>query len=85
MITKQEAVKLLIDRNPLVPLERIFAYADNWMNYREAVDNIEEQGAIVANPRNGSPMKNPYLDIRDKAQANMLEAKLLDTSFLWEL
>ena len=33
--------------------------------------NVEVNGAIVADPRTGSPIQNPYLVVRDKAFARL--------------
>jgi len=42
-------------------------YADAWVEWREAVDNIAANGSIVAHPRSGAPIENPYLKVRDRA------------------
>lgn len=39
--------------------------------YTAAQANIEANGAIVADPRTGSPIQNPYLVVRDKAFARL--------------
>jgi hypothetical protein len=36
-----------------------------------AQKNIDDNGAIVADPRTGSPIPNPYLQVRDKAFARL--------------
>ena len=81
---KQEIIKILRTENDDVSLEILSAYADNFIDYQEAVSNISEQGAIVAHPKNGAPIDNPYLKIRDSAQNNMRKCRL-NTDSLWEL
>lgn len=79
---KQEIIETLKKENEVASLESLSAYADNFIDYQEAVANIAEQGAIVAHPKNGSPIDNPYLKIRDSAQANMRKCRL-KTDLLW--
>lgn len=47
-------------------------YAHAWAEYREAQASISTNGAIVANPRTGAPIPNPYLKVRDAAEAKLL-------------
>jgi phage terminase small subunit len=51
--------------------QRAVLYADAFLEYREAQQNIEKNGSIVADPRTGAPVSNPYLTIRDKAFARL--------------
>lgn len=81
---KQEIIEALKAENKDVALEVLSAYADNFIDYQEAVANIAEQGAIVAHPKNGAPIDNPYLKIRDSAQNNMRKCRL-KTNKLWEM
>jgi len=39
-------------------------FADALTIYREASRNVCENGAIVAHPRTGAPIENPYLKIQ---------------------
>lgn len=49
-------------------------YNDAKATYDEAQANIEKNGAVVAHPRTGAPIENPYIKIRDKAVATMAKA-----------
>lgn len=47
--------------------QRARLYADAFLEYTAAQAKIESDGTIVADPRTGSPIQNPYLAVRDKA------------------
>ena len=51
--------------------QRASLYAHAYAEYIAAQENIETNGAIVADPRTGSPIQNPYLVVRDKAFARL--------------
>ncbi|WP_302118075.1 P27 family phage terminase small subunit [Allorhodopirellula heiligendammensis] len=57
--------------NEDAPRERLIFYADCFCEYAEATENIERNGVIVANPRTGAPMQNPYLTVRERAMAKL--------------
>lgn len=38
-----------------------------YLEYQAASENIAKNGAIVAHPRTGAPLVNPYVAIRDGA------------------
>ena len=44
-------------------------YANAYCEYREAQENIAKNGTICSNPRTGAPIENPYLKVRDRAEA----------------
>jgi hypothetical protein len=58
-------------------------YADAFVQYREAIDHIARFGAIVNHPRTGNPIVNPYLEIRDKATAQLKSLHRIKADFLW--
>lgn len=58
-------------------------YADAFLEYQEASANIDKNGAIVLHPRNGSPMKNPYLEIRAAAFARLQKMQNVEAGWLW--
>lgn len=58
-------------------------YADSFLEYREASRNIQKNGAIVAHPRTGNPIENPYLKIRDKARDALQKMRVTKAEFLW--
>lgn len=67
-----EKVKVLaILAKSNVPAQRAALYADAFLEYRQAQENIESNGSIVADPRTGAPVPNPYLAVRDKAFARL--------------
>ena len=47
-------------------------YAAAFADYREAQYSITKNGAVVANPRTGAPITNPYLKVRDAAENKLL-------------
>jgi len=67
-----------------VRADRAKLYADTFVEYRKAVANIQEHGAIVQHPRTGNPINNPYVSIRDSALRNLQKFRGFDPSFLWE-
>lgn len=48
-------------------------YGHALVEYREAQESITKNGAVVANPRTGAPIPNPYLKVRDQAEAKLLK------------
>lgn len=58
-------------------------FADQLLTYREANDNIQRHGSIVAHPRTGEPIENPYLKLRDAAATKMLKYRTVDATGLW--
>ena len=58
-------------------------YADAYQEYREATENIEDNGLICASPRTGSPIENPYLVIRDRALKKLQNMRMIKTKGLW--
>jgi hypothetical protein len=66
--------------------ERAALYADSYLEYRIAQDNIRRLGSVVADARTGAAAQNPYLAVRDKAFArleSMHKTRGLDVSGLW--
>lgn len=55
--------------------DRARMYADAFVEYREAMANIAANGSIVANPRTGAPMDNPFLRVRDRASAQLVKLR----------
>ncbi len=65
--------------------EKAGLYADSLLEYRAAQENIEKNGAIVADPRTGAAVQNPFLVVRDKAFARLesLHKAGVKASSLW--
>jgi phage terminase small subunit len=66
-MSRDEVVVALVKRG--VAKDRAWRYAAEYVTYREADANIAQNGAVVAHPRTGAPLENPYLRIRDRARA----------------
>lgn len=81
-MTRAEVIEVLSLNNPGAKKETVIMYADAYQDYQEAARNIQEQGALVAHPKTGGPLENPYLKIRT-AMAASLQKLRLDTSGLW--
>ena len=64
-MTFDEIKQFLLDAG--VPSHTAQIYASTLNEYVEATANIQKTGAVVANPRTGAPMDNPYLKVRDAA------------------
>jgi phage terminase small subunit len=58
-------------------------YADAYLEYWEASDNIAEHGAMVLHPRTNNPIENPYLQIRDRALAKLQKMRAVRADWLW--
>ena len=58
-------------KEPRARREKAALYADAYLEYKEAQKNIAANGSIVADPRTGAPIQNPYLPVRDKAFARL--------------
>ncbi len=82
-ITRAEAIEMLMKLNPN-RRHVVEMYVSNFLTFIEAEENIMENGNIVAHPRTGAPMENPYLKVRSIAQKNMGDLKLRIPEELWE-
>lgn len=58
-------------------------YADAYLEYVEASDNITKNGAMVLHPRTANPIENPYLQIRDRALVKLQKMRDVDAAWLW--
>ena len=67
-----------------VKMDLACMYADAFMEYRTASENIREHGAMVLHPRTGSPIENPYLAIRDRARTALQRMRVPKADFLWK-
>jgi len=50
---------------------KIQMYADSYMSYQAAVENIRKNGDIVFHPRTGAPIENPYCGVRSRAMTEI--------------
>ena len=67
-ITRQFSVRELRKANPRAKPADIALFADAFVAYSEATLNLARFGVIVAHPRTGQPMENPYLAIQATAR-----------------
>lgn len=58
-------------------------YADAFLEYIEASNNILIQGAMVLHPRTANPIENPYLKIRDRALVKLRSMRGVKAEWLW--
>lgn len=82
-LSKEEIVRLLIEKNPYNRVDEICIYANAYLEYMEAVENIEKNGSIVAHPRTGVPLENPYLKIKTNASRVLRSINLKNLDELW--
>ena len=74
-MTREQAVKILLGFNPPERRHVIEMYVSSLLGYLEAQDNIERNGNIVAHPRTGAPLENPYLKVRSACLSEMNNMK----------
>lgn len=65
---RAEVIAYLRRENPSASLQAVALYADAYAEYRAAMANIREHGAVVFHPRSGAPVDNPFLKVRDNAR-----------------
>ena len=81
-MTKEERDRLttsLRSSNPYAQPAAIMIYVDALAEYRHAQAEIEKHGTVMV--KNGTPIENPYLKVRDRA-AKMLLATRIKTKEL---
>lgn len=79
--TKDAIIEKLVEEG--APRDQATLYADAYLEYREASQNIEQFGIIVQHPRTGNPIQNPYLDVRTRAAKKLAAMRKLKADFLW--
>ena len=83
-MTKEEIIKILEKNQPGTGNRaKCVQYADAYMEYREATDNIEKNGLIVQHPRTSNPIENPYMAVRDRALKKLQMLRNVKTEGLW--
>jgi phage terminase small subunit len=80
-MTRDEIVAALVDKG--ATKDRATIYADAFLEYREATQNIHQHGVIVQHPRTANPIENPYMTIRDRAAAKLAAMRKIKADFLW--
>lgn len=80
-MNKAEIIDHLMKRNG--ERDICVQYADIFLEYQEATNNISENGLIVQHPRTMNPIENPYLAIRDRATKKLQSMRRIDATGLW--
>jgi phage terminase small subunit len=75
-LPKGPIIETLKQENPTAPTAAIQMYADAFVDYQEAQQNIDRNGAIVFHPRTGAPIDNPYLRVRERAAAALRKLEI---------
>lgn len=83
MMERGEVLSILRSDNPKARSDKLVMYADAYLDYQKARANIEENGTIVAHPRTGTPLENPYMRIMDNAFARMTKLGVVKADRLW--
>jgi len=77
-------MKMLKTQNPRGNFADMTMYTDYFFDYQEASENISKNGTIVAHPRTGSPIENPYVKIKATCVAQLLKiGAKLKVNVLW--
>lgn len=85
-LTIPEVVALLRARTPQAQAAAIQIYAEAFVEYQAAAENIADLGTVVAHPKTGAPIENPYLRIRERSILTMERVSYrarLDVEGLW--
>ena len=80
-MTRDEVIAVLLKNG--AKLDRATIYADVFLEYQLATQNIAEYGLIVKHPRTGNPVENPYLSIRDGAEKKLSRMQNVKSDGLW--
>lgn len=70
-MTRADVAAILRAANPTAPASQVEQYAAAWLEFRHADAKITALGTVIAHPRTGAPIDNPYLRIRAQAAATM--------------
>lgn len=81
-IAREHAIEVLVSAG--TPLDRAVQYADAFLEYQTASQNIAQNGLIVGHPRTGNPIENPYLAVRDRALRKLQSMRSVKAGRLWE-
>lgn len=83
-VTMEAVIARLRADNKAAPLAEVTVYATAFLEWREAAANIRQHGTVVAHPRTGAPIDNPYLKVRAAAERTMAGCKrVARTDALW--
>ena len=84
-ITREKIISILRQVNAIAREDDLNIYADCFLDYKEAQSNIDKNGNIVAHPRTGSPIDNPYSKVKAAAMNNMRKiVRIKNFGILWD-
>jgi phage terminase small subunit len=82
-MTRNDIISTLRADNPKARADLLAIYADAFIEYLTAQQNIAKNGSIVFHPQTGSPMENPFLAVRDRASKKLQGIRLRVPESLW--
>jgi hypothetical protein len=82
-MNRQTIIDELMRLNKSMTPTQSRVFADTMLAYMEASRDIAKNGAIVAHPRTGAPMENPYTKIMKIAGDGLSKRRIL-TGDLWD-
>lgn len=80
-MTRDEIIGHLVAKG--AKRDKASQYADAFLQYREANENITANGHLVRDERTMKPMPNPYLSIRKDALSVMKLLSSVKADDLW--
>lgn len=80
---KQVRQMLSEEGNTTLSNAMLHQYADLFVTYREAALNIAKNGAIVAHPKTGAPIENPYLKVRQQTMIDLRKLARVKADKVW--
>ena len=82
MIERETIIEILNKNNPDRSQVELAMYADAYIDYKTAADNIRENGAVCSHPKTGAPIENPFLKVRQQMQVALAKMKRIKTKGL---
>ena len=79
MIDIEEALR---KENPSALAMDIKLFANALRTYHEATQNILKNGAVVAHPRTGAPIENPYLKVATQTGAVLAKMEYIRSALV---
>ena len=84
-LDRARAVEILRSENPRARADDLTVYADAFLTYQEAAENIARNGTVCAHPRTGAPIENPFVKARASATKVMQSVKRIrNVDALWK-
>jgi hypothetical protein len=87
-MTNEEILTSLRDQNPRLRDDVAIPLATALYEYGLAQSKINDQGVLSLHPRTGSPMENPYLQVRERSRRTIKDLcakRNVKTDGLWGL